>query len=192
MKLVKGLLILLLAAPILFVSCSDDDDDDDNGKTNEFTYDGTDYGLTSGIIEYYGQWGDEDGYNFDVTLLTSGLSYDATEDEIVGSGSGLYFEMFSSSESDLVAGTYTFDADESAAANTFDIGQVVIGYDETTDTGDFYYATAGTVVVAKSGSDYELTITLTVGGNTVNGYYKGALTQVDYEKSAELEKERRF
>jgi hypothetical protein len=192
MKLVKGLLILLLAAPILFVSCSDDDDDDDNGKTNEFTLDGTDYGLNSGIIENYGQWSDDEDYNFDVTLLGSGLTYDATEDEFTGTGSAIYFEMYSASMDDLQAGTYNYDADETGAGGTFDIGMIVIDYDSSTELGTYNYCTAGTVVVAKSGSDYEFTITLTMNGNTVTGYYKGALTELDFEKSVKLEKERRF
>ena len=122
-------MLSMLAMSLSFVSCEKDDEDT---KKNQFTYDGVDYALAKGIIENYGLWNYEPNiYNFDLSFFSSGLILDEDAD-VTGTGDGLYFEMFSSSETELLPGTYTFDAQESGDANTFDIGMVVVNFNSTT------------------------------------------------------------
>ena len=189
MKSLKVLVMLCIAAPLLFSTCKKDDEDT---RKNAFTFHDVEYNIDGGIIEYYGKWTEEGGYNLDVTLFTPGLSYNETTNEIAGTGSYMYFEMYSTADGDLADGTYTYDEDETGAGGTFDIGYIVLGYDSETETGYDYYVSGGTIEFQKLTNNYKFTINITVEGNILDGYYKGQLTQINFKKSLDISRKKRF
>lgn len=155
-------------------------------------YDGQEYYLDKGIIEFYGQYNESPAsYNFDVTLYSSGIDFDG--EEPTGQGHAIYWEMFSSSATDLVPGTYSFDVNETYNANTFDFGIAVFNFDMTNQIGNEVPVTGGTVIIEKSGSTYTITADCNVAGNKkVTGYYKGSLTFYDYSEMKKSSKSKRF
>lgn len=201
MKKFKWLLLLAaFVTPLFFVSCSSDDDDDDNGnghvEGNHFTYDGNTYDLSQGLLIYYGQWYG-DGFNFDVDLYSDGIEFPEDEEEWAsGSGYNIYFEFFSPEESDLIPGTYVFDEEETGDPYTFHFADFSIDINFDDYSGTFIEIIGGTVEVAKSGSNYILTIEVIAEDNKpVTGYYNGPLMRFDdddWDKSGEMTKKRRF
>jgi PKD repeat protein len=146
-------------------------------KANEIRYDGNKYPLTKGYLENYGDWdGTELYYNFDVTLVDNGITI--TQDDAMGAGNLIYLEMWSSSPTGLMPGTYTFASNY--AAQTFSTGGTGFNYNIATGIGTLYECTGGSVIVSQSGSDYIFDITFSLAtGKTVNAYYKGALIYYD-------------
>lgn len=176
-------MVAMLATSISFVSCDKDDDDDDK-KKSQFTYENTEYDLDEGSLTYYGVWGTDsvdEGYNFDIFLFSSGISFESDSTGYIGVGNFIYFEMFSSSTTELVEGTYNFDADATYAPNTFDMGDFAINFNMDTFTGDLQESIAGgTVNIEKDGSDYKITVECTDSSDkTITGYFEGALTYED-------------
>ncbi len=177
----------------LFVSCTSDDDSSSDSQ-NKLTVDGKSYDLSKGSLENYGMNNmDSSIYNFDV-LLYSGFTYDAANEEYNGTGNYIYFEMYSSSATELVAGNYVYNA-TGYGANTFDEGYFEINYNtsnETNEMGD--ELTSGTVNVKKTGTEYEISFDgTTAGGKKVTAFYKGSLNYFDYSddtfKAARLKKQ---
>ncbi|MBC8487341.1 MAG: PKD domain-containing protein [Bacteroidetes bacterium] len=146
-------------------------------KANEIRYDGNKYPLTKGYLENYGDWdGSEVYYNFDVTLVDDGITI--TQDDAMGTGNLIYLELWSSSSTGLVPGTYTFA--DNYAAQTFSWGETGFNYNIATDIGTLYECTGGTVTISQSGTDYIFDVILTLAtGKTVNAYYKGSLIYYD-------------
>jgi hypothetical protein len=179
-KIMLGLFII----GTLFVSCTSDDDSSSTGD-NKITVDGKSYELSNGSLEYYGiSYMDSSNYNFDV-LLYSGFTYNAATEDYSGIGNYIYFELFSSSATELVAGNYSYNA-SSYAANTFDDGYIEINYNIATETNDLgEEITAGTVNVKKSGNEYEISFDGTTGsGKKITAFYKGSLNYFDYSEES--------
>lgn len=157
--------LLLFALIISFSSCKKDEEE----KKNELKYDGKTFGISTGDLDFYGDFYDSGSFNFDL-LLYSNTSDFPDEDNYI------YFEFFSSSATELVSGTYTFNA-TSYAAKTFSYADFYI------EKGSFWASgevTGGTVKVAKSGTSYEFTINCdTDTGKKITGYYKGPLEYTD-------------
>lgn len=162
---------------LLFLSlwgCSKDTVD----LQNQFTYDGSDYPLSVGILENYGSASNV--HYLDLTLYSSGISFNPVDEIAEGTGNVVYLEMYSSSSS-LATGTYTFDSGFTGSAGTFDMGMFGISLNMETFSGTVVYISSGTVTVAKSGSTYEITINCKTSDNkTIGGYFKGSLTYYDY------------
>ena len=152
---------------------------DSTSAKNEVTYLGTSFDLTKGYIakpsvakvalNYY---------NFDVFLTSSTLTltYDFN---LSGTGNFLGFTMHSTSPTDLVAGTYTYNAD--AGDNTFSYGEAMCGSTYATKSTSLPVTTivGGTIKVAISGTDYELTFNGTLSDeSTITAYFKGPLTEI--------------
>jgi hypothetical protein len=169
------LLLLIFVISISVLSCKKDDD---NGPTfkNYLKYDGKYYELKFGYLEYYGAgWGAETSYNFDIYL--SSISEDEMSLKALPKLNFMYFEMFSSSSTQLVSGTYNFNG-ESISPFTFDIGEFGLDY-LSNDT--YYEVNGGSVVIGKSGTTYEITIDCTdLAGKKISGYYKGELEYYDW------------
>lgn len=178
------ILLSLFTISALFVSCTTDEDTNTTGD-NKITVDGKSYDLSKGSLENYGvSYMDSSIYNFDV-LLYSGFTYDMANEEYNGTGNYIYFEMYSSSATELVAGNYTYNA-SSYGANTFDDGYFEINYNTSTETNELGdELTSGTVNVKKTGSEYEISFDGTAkSGKKVTAYYKGSLFYLDYSDSS--------
>lgn len=164
-KHLLALFVLLLGVAPVLSSCSDDDDDTPT-IVNNAKYGETNFALTKGLLV---NWGEEnDAHNFDITLMSPGVSYDANDDSFAGNGYTLYMEMFTS-ESELAAGTYTYNS-EYDVPGTF---TSLVLSDESNPAIFFY---EGTIVVSKVGAIYTLVINGTSANNEeLTVTYVGAL-----------------
>jgi hypothetical protein len=164
---------------ILLIGCKKDDD---SGPSNSLTYSGTKYELSKGYLENYGETWEDNVYNFDLTLCSSGIT--VTEDAHTGVGNFFYFEMYSSSATELTPGTYTFSSSDVETPSTFDMGLAGVNYDIANEIGTYLEFVGGTVVIEKTGSIYTITIDCALpSAAKVTGYYKGELIYYDQRGS---------
>jgi len=182
MKTLFNSFIAVLLISLFVAGCKKDED-----KTvkNYFNYDGTEFKLSQGFLENYGKY-DNQGYNLDLTLLSSSFVVHESNGEIdslSGTGDGINFEIYTSLPGKLDVKDYVYDATESGADGTFDYGSVVMNYNTTTELGSLFYITGGKVSVTSNGSEYEISLNCTVSsGKTITGYYKGSLKYYNYDK----------
>jgi len=161
--------------------------------TAGFTYNGTTYPLSTGILEYFGIWGSNSGYNFDLMILSPGINFinQGTDWDATGTGHYVYFEMFTSSATDLVAGTYNFAM--TGNAMTFsDYSGFATNYDIDAGTSEHSdYFASGTVTISKTGNNYTAAFTGTTETNNspFTAAFTGPLHYFDYTgKSIEAKK----
>lgn len=180
--LFKGIAALVFTT-LIFASASKKDE-----ILDVIRFDGMKYGIAGGILENFGMANESPvSYNFDLTLYSDGIEYFEENNDFTGSGTLLYFKMFSSNEDDLAPGTYIYDPD-SYAANTFDWGVIIvdISFDGPTDIVQNKSAKIagesivdGTVKVSKSKSVYTLTITATTDSDKqIKATYEGPLPMI--------------
>ncbi|HIB38085.1 hypothetical protein [Mesonia sp.] len=173
------LLILSIFTVFAFTSCSNDDDsnsNDSNASTDSvLEIDGENFQLKAGVIEEYGESFSGDGYNFDISLFNSEISlvngdYLPEDDNITG----IYFELWSESSSNLSSGTYTQDYSENPFTYTY--GDVVIEYNMDTEQASYLEIVSGDVIISRNGSNYEINFDGTASnGSEISLYYKGTL-----------------
>ncbi len=160
---------MLLIGLVLMISFSACKKDEEKPRENELSYDGKTFGLSIGDLDYWGDYYDSGYFNFDVYIYSNTSDFPDQDNYI-------YFEFFSSSPTELVLGTYTFNA-TSYAPNSFSYGEFGVEKDTFSAYGE---VTAGTVKVAKSGTNYEFTISCdTDTGKKITGFYKGPMIYSD-------------
>lgn len=166
MKKTGGFLLLLaVVVMVSFSSCKKDEEE----KKNEIKYDGKTFDLSTGELDYYGDYYDSGAFNFDILLSSDTVEFSDQENYI-------YFELFTSSSTDLLPGTYTFNA-TSMSPSTFDYGSFALKKGSYREIGEI---TGGTVKVSKSGTNYEITIDCDAStGKKITGYFKGPLVYSD-------------
>jgi hypothetical protein len=170
----------ILAFSIMLLCSGCKKDNKDNGPENYFKYNGKTYSLADGFLEYYGLWSGT-GYNFDVNLYSSGITYDG--EDFQGTGNAVYLEMYSSSSASLASGTYTYDESSSEDPLTFDEGMFGMKINMSDGSGTVTAVGSGTVKVSKSGEAYEFTFSCKNSNNqTISGYFKGTLDYYDYSE----------
>ncbi|OYT13682.1 MAG: hypothetical protein B6I19_03875, partial [Bacteroidetes bacterium 4572_114] len=178
----KTTFLALLAVSVLFVACKKDDDNDP--PKNQMTIAGTEYDFTQGVIENYGTWLSVEAYNFDVTILSPGLTIHEINgeiDSVSGIGHGISFEFYSADSTDLAKGDYVYDEDGNGGAGTFIYAGAVVNYNTETEEGTEYEITEGKVTVSQNGGSYELSFDCKTDGDvSVTGFYKGNLKHYDY------------
>lgn len=184
---VKIPVILILAFLVAIISCKKDKDETET--KNHLKYDGKTYALAKGVLINYGQWLEiEPNYNFDLLLTSSGIDFE----QETGQGHIIYFEFFTSSSSQLAAGTYNYHS-SSYNAFTFDYGEFALDANLDPWSAEIEgEIEGGFVKVEISGSTYTITIDGTdSGGKKITGYYKGSLTLYDFSdlKSAGIKPE---
>lgn len=178
-KYTKPLIAILLLS-LVVAGCKKDED---KAVKSYFNLNGTVYNLSQGFLEDYGKSGN-DGYNIDLTMLSSTFTIrekNGEIDSISGTGDLIYFEIFTSLPGKLNVMDYVYDGLESGDAGTFDVGEIMTGFNMMTQSGSTFYITGGKLSVTSVGSEYEITINCTtLDGKTVTGYYKGALKYYNY------------
>lgn len=178
-KFLKSILFTF-AVSSLFVSCSKDAVE----KKNFIAYDGVEYPLTQAFFEGYGQDQPNEGYNIDAYFFSEGVKASGPGNEIgtlSGSGTVIYFELFSNLKDVLEKGDYIYDANQTFLSNTFDFGLVGLNYDVTNENGTVLEITGGKVSVKTSGTSYEITFDLTEsGGKKITGTYSGEVKYKAY------------
>ena len=137
---------------------------------NNFSVNGIDYGISSGEMEFYGNWYGNNANNIDLTLEGSNIE--------------IYLEMFVPNNSDrLVAGTYNLVESDNPMPFTYFSGDMAV------NDKDFFYIVHGTVVVSVAGSGNNAVYTITLDctltdengdiAGTIKGTYRGTLTWND-------------
>ncbi|MDX9903881.1 MAG: hypothetical protein RB288_07375 [Bacteroidales bacterium] len=168
MKKLKILAIALLAGFLSFTGCTEVEEPD------HFRYTVNDYPLQQGFIHNYGMPEGGTGYNFDVTLFSSGISYNRDRHEFQGSGHVVYFQMYSSSATELANGTYQFSSAGDKAPATFDTGNFGMNVNFTDDTGTIVNAVSGVVKVSGSVSEPVFNFSCqTATGEKISGHFSG-------------------
>jgi hypothetical protein len=169
-KLVALIFIIVLGT--FTTSCDNDDDAVPVAIVNEFTYQGTAYNLSQGILQDYGDNGNG-SYDFDIILFSDDFTIDLINDEITGRGDAVYLDLNSDNMADLSDGTYVFDINRDA----FVI--ILLDYDPQAPYGTAVEASSGEVILTKSGVEYTISFDLSApNGDAIIGQYKGTLSRV--------------
>jgi hypothetical protein len=185
MKSIK-ILSLIVVIPLLILSCSKDKGTDNHTKGVLIIRD-TEYALIGGNIYYEGQHGAEQGYIFYIVMYSSGINLETEK----GTGHMVSVEMYSETNDDVKNGTYSFD-NETGAIGTFD---GLISLDFNTETWAYsasYRPTSGTIMISKSGVEYEMTMDVKVNEYDdtddlidsdveISCHYQGKLTRKNFE-----------
>ncbi len=186
MKHVFIKLFLFIFVFSFVLSSCDKKDNEDIEKKQEIVFGDKSFDLSWGLLEYFGKLEPNDeAYNFDLMLFSSGLEYVDSTEEISGKGSGIYFEMFSESATELVPGTYNLDTTSiNMKPFTFDFSGLSYNYDSATEDSEIELELkSGSVKIEKSGDEYEITIeAMGESGEKITGYYKGTLKYNDFSK----------
>ncbi len=100
---------------------------------------------------------------------------------MIGKGSGISFEMFSSKTNELDNGDYRYADSNPNLIRTFDDGFYAINYNsENGETEEDDFITGGTISVSKDGEKYSITIDcIAENGKKITGFYKGILQYID-------------
>jgi hypothetical protein len=180
-EIMKGLR-LLLAFTIVLSGCKKDSNDET--RSNAINYEGLEYSLSKGFLEYYGKVSDKESYNMDLTLISSGLivyELNGEIDSVSGIGNVLYFEVFTSDSGFLDSRTYTFDPLKTYEPGTFDNGVVGLNLNVLTFEGEYFPIVSGSFKINKKGDEYEFSVNCKNGtGKTITGYFKGTLKYYNY------------
>lgn len=185
-KLLLQLCVALLTVGILLTGCKKDEKKD---KKNHLKIGGTEYNLSSGLMENYG-FSSEGVFNVDLTLVSDGITLPATSSSNAsGAGQVIYFEMFTTTNGDLDNGEYQYKNTSPYPAGSFDYGDYSINLDIDNETGLWIEITSGTVNVSKNGDVYEITFDCSnSAGEKIEGYYKGVLQFMDHSKKKSTKK----
>lgn len=145
--------------------------------TNSFAVNGNSYTLSQGLIQYFGETGN-DSYNHDIVLLSEGIQIQTQDGQIIGAtgkGEVVYFELFSALSDKIADGEYIFA--DGYAAGTFDMADIQIGYDVIADEDDIYYEIiGGSINITTNQSFTQIIMNLTTSeGYLVTGSFEGEM-----------------
>jgi hypothetical protein len=166
---------VFLTVVLTFTGCSKPEEPD------YFRYTVNDYPLQQGFIHNYGILKGATGFNFDVTIYSPGISYNRENHEFQGTGHVIFFQMFSSSATELASGTYQFSAGKTSGLPwTFNEANFGMNLNFSEETGTVVSAVSGTVKVSGTGEyrafDFNCT---TATGEKVTGHYNGYIPVYD-------------
>jgi len=102
MKIKNLLKFLFLLSIVLLLDCKKDKPE------NHIIYDGTTYSMGGGLLSSSGTSNGSGGYNYFLTLYSSGLTYDAVSKKMSGSGELMFF-LLSSYTSPFGSRTYKYN-----------------------------------------------------------------------------------
>ncbi|NPA35970.1 MAG: hypothetical protein GXO47_03870 [Chlorobi bacterium] len=174
--------IALFAVMVAFViqGCNNDDDND-IADGNYFSYDGKEYALTKGYIQFQGEAYNGDKYLWSVLLSSDEIGYDAVESTYTGKGDLVYADIVSPSDTDIIPGTYTLGK-EGDYYVSFMAGAV--NFDVENEIGDYIDfiggVDSGIVEISKEDDIYIFKIScVKEDGRELKGYYKGSLIRLE-------------
>ncbi|MCU0459626.1 MAG: hypothetical protein MUE37_11135 [Bacteroidales bacterium] len=168
------LTIVALVAAVLITGCSKPE------EPNRFVYTVNEYPLVQGFIHNYGMPDGAAGYNFDATIHSSGVRYDRDRHEFRGAGHVVFFQMYSSSATELANGTYQFDSGGDGLPATLDVANFGMNLDFEDETGTVVTAVSGIVKV--SGSEHSRVFDfecMTSTGEKITGHFSGWIPVFD-------------
>jgi len=179
----KNFLKILWIAPLLLMfNCGDDDDDSTPVNPladNVLRVGNVSYDLEWGSILNYGEY-DSGIINLDLELWSTGVIESESGCGASGDGQGIYFEMFTSNETSLDDGTYTYNMDPELG--TWDYGDYILNLSDINDNDDpWILLDSGSVTIDKTGSNYNISWNLVDGdGVSITGNFSGSLNYCDY------------
>ena len=191
----KLLSILLLSSFALFtLSCGGDDDNNDNNdpgiSINKIITPSGEYEIIGATLGDYGAGSWHDWFNLDFTFMTGNIELDNEGDPTGGAGLVAYFEMISSTNGEIVEGTYTYESDSvSYSVSTYTDSSEII---DVTDASNYEFTLLnepqGNVTIERSGNSY--TFTYSSAGYTIE--YTGVPTYYDYSSRSMMLKKKGF
>jgi len=171
--------LIFIAVAIAISGC--DSKDDSATSKNYFSYDGKEYAIDNGYFSHWEENNNDGPYVWGFFLISEGLYLDYEAGGFKGKGDGFAVNLVSSSETEVVEGTYSFDGTDDFL---IDGAAIIIGYDIETEDGivvDFSEG-SGTIDVKKTGEEYEVIINCkTAEGKEINGYFKGSIPIVEFD-----------
>lgn len=187
--------ILLLSSFALFtLSCGGDDDNNDNNdpgiSINKIITPSGEYEIIGATLGDYGAGSWHDGFNLDFTFMTGNIELDNEGDPTGGAGLVAYFEMISTTNGEIVEGTYTYESDSvSYSVSTYTDSSEII---DVTDASNYEFTLLnepqGNVTIERSGNSY--TFTYSSAGYTIE--YTGVPTYYDYTSRSMASKVKDF
>lgn len=176
MKSLLKLFIMALALGLIFSGCKKDDDN--SSSQNYFKVGDTQYELSAATLLGWEETNVKGVFDVDLALYSKDIKV-TSPTVTTGEGNILYFQMYSSSLTDLPDGSYSYGLESNQKAGVLWAADAMINYDFATEESDKNISLkSGTVTVSKSGSEYTINITATgASGETITGYYKGTLTK---------------
>ena len=160
----KLLSILFLSSFALFtLSCGSDDDNNDNNdpgiSINKIITPSGEYEIIGATLGDYGAGSWHDGFNLDFTFMTGNIELDNEGDPTGGAGLVAYFEMISTTNGEIVEGTYTYESDSvSYSVSTYTDSSEII---DVTDASNYEFTLLnepqGNVTIERSGNSYTFT-----------------------------------
>ena len=191
----KLLSILLLSSFALFtLSCGGDDDNNDNNdpgiSINKIITPSGEYEIIGATLGDYGAGSWHDGFNLDFTFMTGNIELDNEGDPTGGAGLVAYFEMISTTNGEIVEGTYTYESDSvSYSVSTYTDSSEII---DVTDASNYEFTLLnepqGNVTIERSGNSY--TFNYSSAGYTIE--YTGVPTYYDYTSRSMASKVKDF
>jgi hypothetical protein len=162
MKINLSFFALLLPVIVVFSSCKKDKDD---APASYFTYDGKTYETKHADAEAEGEFATATFASVEMGSATSGK---------------VSMVSFMFGQPELKAGTFTF---KSSADDAFDATKnffgafAVIDFEAANQQSGTWLEeiTAGTITIAKDGTNYNITYELNFDGKVVSGKYSGAI-----------------
>ena len=172
------LTVAMMAVLLTLVTGCKKDSDNTAPILGHFIYDGSSYSLSQGFIIGYGP-SDTTSFGIDLVLMSSGLTIiesGGTATTVTGNGEVFGLSLFSTTQTLLEPGNYTFGLSQEAGTCTD--GFLFIQYDPKNDEVVKQDAiTGGTLVVTKVGDQYDLTMNMTTYlGKTTTANFKGTLS----------------
>ena len=186
--------ILLMSSYALFtLSCSDDDNNDNNDpgmSINKITTPDGEHEIIGAALSDYGAESWHDGFNIDFTFMTGDIELDDDGDPIGGTGLVAYFEMISTTNGEIVEGTYTYESEAVVyGVSTYtDSSEIIDVTDVTNEEFTLLNQPQGNITVERSGNSY--TFTYSSAGYTIE--YTGVPTYYDYNSRSMMSEKKRF
>ncbi|WP_439484503.1 hypothetical protein [Cyclobacterium plantarum] len=156
------------------------DDHNDLDKKNHLKIGSDEYDLSSGVLVNNGQDGGNEGINLDLTFFSKNILISDDDNggySISGSGEIIQFDIFTSNDTFLDKGIYSFQNTSPYSIGTFAYGLYTVGWEKgDLSVDNTFRIVSGKISVDRNGEEYEITIDCKdENGNDVTGYYKGEL-----------------
>jgi len=178
----RQLTLVILFGVLIFFGCSKKED----AEKSNFSVDGEKYYISTcnfinkGVVVGHNPV----TYKYELTFKTDGIT--KTDTSYVGSGSFITVTFYSSDESGLITGDYTYDGFKSYDEYTITDGIIKVNYNSVTLPDNYYSGKVqtGIINVVRRGNTFDFEIelytfeTIFFPSYKVVGFYKGIITTI--------------
>lgn len=171
------IILLIFFFSFVILSCSENNDNSNAvDVTNVMTIDEDQFTIESAVYEKFDV---ENGiYNFGLIFLSEGIGYNESEERIIGTGSLILIDLYTSNESELAPGTYRFIDTYESNPFTCTFASAVKNIDTETLEEDQIEnqidAVSGVVRVIGTGNNQVVEVELIdINGKELSANYKG-------------------